>query len=150
MKYMDDVSVDSFVILHYQGRYLLYSLDNGKPTVSSSFTVKRLTEYLIDIQDAEDDEDRIALIDECVDKATRDGVFGTDKDFKECISLNTVGIDDEPMAYEQFITVYFQKGAKGIYRCEHCNEVVKVSDDVESFAGNGGSLMASAFCFSCS
>lgn len=147
--YLESVNTEQFVILHHNDRYLLFSIVTGKPIVTQSFTVKRLTAYLVDLRDAEDDEDEIYSIAIDIGVSRNTGVFGCEKSFKECIALNTLGEGGQPMPYEQFIACYFQKGGKEVYRCEHCNEAVKIPNDESAFAGNGGIKPVSEFCFSC-
>lgn len=147
---VESVNMEQFVILHLNDRYLLYSIVTGKPIVSQPFTLKRLTAYLVDERDAEDDEDEIYSIAVDIAQARNTGVFGCAQTFEECIALNTLGADGKAMPYVQFLTAYFQRGGKDTYRCEQCNESVRVAKDVESFAGNGGSLPVNSFCLNCS
>lgn len=147
--YLESVNTEQFVILHHNDRYLLFSIVTGKPIVTESFTVKRLMSYLVDLRDAEDDEDEIYSIAVDIGVALNTGVFGCEKSFKECIALNTLGEGGQPMPYEQFVACYFQKGAKEVYRCENCNEAVRIPKEETTFAGNGGIRPVSDFCFGC-
>lgn len=149
MSFVETVETDDYAILHYKGRFLLYSILQGRPLVNDSFTEKRLFAYLIELHDVEDDVDETYSLGLNIDEAKKRGVWGSDENLEDTLAFNTVGKDCLPMPFKQFLAVYFQKGAKGLYRCEECCEVVKISDEVEEFAGNGGSQPVSHYCGHC-
>lgn len=148
MKFVETVNTEQYELLFYNGRFVLYSAVTGKPVVSSSFTEKRIAAYLVELHEYEDEDD-ILDIENLVQEAKDRGVTGTWKTLKDCIETNTVGDSGSAMPYDRFIVEHFQRGKKGLYRCERCGEAVKLAPDVESFVGNGGLSPVSSYCDHC-
>jgi hypothetical protein len=143
---------DDYVILHHNGRFVLYSVSAGRPIVTESFTEKPLLAYLLEFHDCEDegDEDEAFVVSVTIDEAKERGVTGSYDSLEHCIEANTLGEGGIPISYVQFLLTYFQRGIKNVHRCEQCNEAVRIADSVSEFIGNGGELLVSHYCSHCS
>lgn len=148
--YNEPVTLENTVIFHFNKRYHLYSLENKKLITDESFTQKKVKDYLLVELDAEDDPVIESMVTEAIKASEKHG-----HSFDEWLSAELLFKDnkclkhDKEMSFDYFIAYCFQRGANGLYRCEKCDQVVRVNEDDESFILSGGDKLISAFCSDC-
>jgi hypothetical protein len=150
MNFLEESTCTDYLVLFYSGRFMLYDATLGRPLVDESFTEKKVLAYLLELHECEEDDDDGYTVSIAIDEAKERGHTGDYRSLRECIETNKLGVDLIPISYETFLVTYFQRGIKNLYRCEVCNEVIRINDDESEFAGNGGNLMVSHFCKHCS
>lgn len=146
----DDITLDNMVIFHHNKRFCIYLLETKQLLSFDSFTPKKIQRYLVDELDAEDDNELLLQIDNAISQAEKIGHSASNQVTpSEIFKGNCASKDGTEMDYDFFIAHCFQRGSKGYYRCEICEQVIKITKDEKDFIDNGGTLPVSSYCTDC-
>lgn len=149
--WMDVLTLENTVIFHHNGRYQLLSLETKKlVTGEGSFTAKGIATYLSDELEADDDPALLIEIEKAIERSRKHGHSHDHKlSAEKVFSGNKCLKSDKEMSFKLFIARHFQKGAKGLYRCEKCDQVIRIDLKDESFIDHGGLNPVSYYCLDC-